>query len=84
MKDNRINLYDLLVELSGLDRTIVDEELGKLIKKLDLDSNNLSTEDIRKIATLYLFEIQSSTGRELSVCDDFKYIDGKLHCRAEA
>ena len=68
MDAQKINLYDLLVELSGLDRNVIDQELGVLIQKLNLDPKNLSTDDIRRIAALYLFEIQSSNGDEWALC----------------
>ena len=69
MDAQKINLYDLLVELSGLDRNVIDQELGVLIQKLNLNPKNLSTDDIRRIAALYLFEIQSSNGDEWAGCE---------------
>ena len=67
MDEKRINLFDLLVELSGLDRNVIDQELGVLIQKLKLDPKNLSVDDIRHIAALYLFEVQSSTENDMSL-----------------
>ncbi len=68
MDEKRINLYDLLVELSGLERAVIDQELGNLILQLNLDPKNLSTDDIRRIAALYLFEVQSTNANKFDVC----------------
>jgi hypothetical protein len=67
------NLYDLLVELSGLERNTIDQELGKYIRELGLDPKNLSTNDIRRIATLYLFDVQNLDGSDLSQKAEHNY-----------
>lgn len=51
-------LYELLIELTGLDRNCVDAELGSIIQKLGLKHEELTTDDLRKIVTVYLAEVQ--------------------------
>lgn len=51
-------LYDLLVELTGLDRKIIESELESLMHKLEIDVDQLRVEDLRRLAALYLEDIQ--------------------------
>jgi len=49
-------LYQLFVELTGLSSGTVEDELQAHMKRLDMDPENLNTDDIRKLMTLYLDE----------------------------
>jgi hypothetical protein len=84
MGEKKVNLYDLLVELSGLDRNVIDKELGAFIEELSLDPSNLSTDDIRRIATLYLFEFQSNKEGDLSEFGEHNHKITEFLCEAEA
>ena len=50
-------LYDLLVELTGLERNIIESELESLMKKLEINREKLRVEDLRRLAALYLEDI---------------------------
>ncbi len=47
-------LFDLLVELSGLEKDAAESELSGLITELGIDRNNMTTEDIRHLMSIYL------------------------------
>jgi hypothetical protein len=51
------DIYNLFIELSGLSRESVQHELNKYITALNLDKRSLSENDIRKIMSLYLEEL---------------------------
>lgn len=58
-------LYQLLIELAGLDDPRVETEILDLMGRLHMDPNELTTEDMRILMAVYLHEFQE------------KYIDKK-------
>jgi len=52
-----IGLYHLLVELTGLERKEIEPVLDRLLAKLKLNRDSLTTEDVRKVMALYLDEV---------------------------
>jgi hypothetical protein len=50
-------LYDLLVELSGLDTQTADKELKGLMQKLKMCPETLTTDDVRRLMASYLEDV---------------------------
>ena len=50
-------LYDLLVELSGLDAQTADKEFKGLMKKLKMCPDTLTTADVRRLMASYLEDV---------------------------
>ena len=60
MKKSKGNeLYQLLLELAGLEDPNVEVELEALMKKLSLDADTLTTEDMRVLMAAYLNDFQN-------------------------
>ncbi len=53
------SLYDLLIELSGLDRQVAESELGPIIARLGLKIESLKTDDVQSIMMAYLEDFSS-------------------------
>ena len=51
------NLFDILLELTGLSREILETELQKHMEKLSLNPKSLSTDDLRRVMESYILEI---------------------------
>jgi hypothetical protein len=58
-------LYQLLIELAGLEDPRVENEILDLMGRLHMDPDELTTEDMRILMAVYLHEFQE------------KYIDSK-------
>jgi hypothetical protein len=54
MKGNE--LFQLFVEMTGLEHGTVEDELRKLMQRLNMDPETLTTEDIRRLMAHYLEE----------------------------
>jgi hypothetical protein len=60
MKKSRGNeLYQLLLELAGLEDPKVEKELEELMEKLSMHPDTLSTDDMRVLMAAYLNEFQN-------------------------
>lgn len=55
-------LFELLVELTGLDEKIIRSELEELLKRLNLNADNLTTDELRDVVSLYLEKLQDEHG----------------------
>lgn len=51
-------LYQLLIELTGLDQKAITQELDGLLYRLGLDADTLTTDDMRRVLAVYLEECQ--------------------------
>ena len=47
-------VWELFMELTGLDPIELQRELNPIIKKLNVDLNSIQMDDIRKIVTIYM------------------------------
>ncbi len=62
------SLYDLLMRLGGLDRVHLEVEVNRLSKKLGVDPENMSMSDLRRVALVYLEEMNDEIcGQQSSV-----------------
>lgn len=50
-------VWELFMELTGLDPMDLQKELNPIIKKLKIDLNNIQMKDIRRIVTHYMNNI---------------------------
>lgn len=50
-------VWELFVELTGLDPLEIQKELNPIIKKLKVDLNNVQLDDIRRIVKHYMNSI---------------------------
>lgn len=62
-------LYQLFVELTGLSTGTVEEELQSHMKRLEMDPETLTTDDIRKLMAIYLDEFNSGLTSTFEVMD---------------
>ena len=62
-------LYQIFVELTGLSTDTVEEELQSHMKRLEMDPETLTTEDIRKLMAIYLDEFNSGLTSTFEVMD---------------
>jgi hypothetical protein len=60
-------LFNLLIELSGLGHDAVKNELMHIINSLGLDHSVLTEGDIRRVLSVYLFELHHNHG--IALCD---------------
>lgn len=65
-------LYQLFVEMTGLGSGTVEDELQAHMRRLDMDPENLNTDDIRKLMSLYLdeFNMGLSSSHMLEAASD--------------
>lgn len=56
MADKGLELYELLLELTGFDGDDVKHELDRLLLKLDMTPETLTLDDVRKAMIVYLDE----------------------------
>jgi hypothetical protein len=60
MKKSKGNeLYQLLLELAGLEDPGVDQELSELMGRLSMDPDTLTTDQMRVLMAAYLNEFQN-------------------------
>lgn|GEM_PF-1873632 len=52
-------LYELLLRLGGMDRVPLENEIQRLMDRLNLDSTKLTMNDLRRVALAYLEEIST-------------------------
>jgi hypothetical protein len=57
MEESGNRLFELLIELTGLERSVIEPELCLILKKLNLSIDRLTTDDIRRVMTVYLEEV---------------------------
>ena len=58
------HLFNLLVELTGLDKKVVETELNDLMQELRMDKSTLTTDDMRKLVALYLDRVHGALTEE--------------------
>ncbi len=60
-------LFDLLVKLSGIEKSKAETELSDLMVALKIDRDQMTTEDIRSLVAAYLdrLHINESTEQDL-------------------
>ena len=69
------DVFEFFVELTGLKRECVDSELGKYLNVLNLDRKSLCEDDLRRVMSLYLEDLNCSMVIEESTeghCDEAK------------
>jgi hypothetical protein len=54
------DIYNLFIEMTGMSRKSVQNELNKYIDALNLDKKSLTEHDLRKIMSLYLEDLNWS------------------------
>ena len=51
------DLFQVFVDLTGLDREVVEKELNRLLTGMRIDPNFMTTDDIRKVMSVYLDQL---------------------------
>jgi len=60
LKKKGKELFDLLVELTGVEEDVLRGELVGIIDRLNLDAEHLTTEDLRRVVAQYLEDVQGA------------------------
>ncbi len=71
-------LFDLLVELTGLEEKVIRNELEDLLKRLNVDPDHLTTDQLREVVSMYLEKLQNEHG----LCERGFFVKGALQAEA--